>query len=88
MDRYGAGENADALRTAKAICFRMRGTSNYINDRVNKLEIELTRYFSARKWASHPRGAEGVKHEIVYAGLPRIRDEANERIKQEARRNA
>lgn len=88
MDRHGAGADPDALRAAMSICYRMRSTSSYINDRVNKLERELDRYFSARKWASHAQGADGVRHEIVHRGLPRIRDEANERIKQEAQREA
>lgn len=62
------------------MCTRMRSISNYANDRVNKIERELRRYFSARQWADHVRGADGVKYEIVQAGLSRIRAEANMRM--------
>ncbi|MNL60506.1 hypothetical protein D3C87_1843230 [compost metagenome] len=62
----------------------MRMPSSYLNDQLNKIETAADRYFSARKWASHPRGAEGVKYDIVQSGLSRIRDEANSRIGPQA----
>lgn len=82
MTSYGPGANPAGLLAVRSLCGRMRGTSNYINDRLNKIEREAERYFSARKWATHARGAEGVKYEIVQAGLSRIRAEANNRMGQ------
>ncbi|WP_349281254.1 hypothetical protein [Polaromonas hydrogenivorans] len=80
MNRYGPGVNPAGLQAVRSLCARMRGTSNYINDRLNKIEWEAERYFSARKWATHARGAEGVKYDIVQAGLSRIRSEATNRM--------
>lgn len=62
----------------------MRMPSSYLNDQLNKIETAADRYFSARKWASHARGAEGVKHDIVHSGLSRIREEAANRMGRQA----
>ena len=80
MNRYGPGINPTGLQAVRSLCARMRGTSNYINDRLNKIEQAAERYFSVRKWATHTRGAEGVKYDIVQAGLSRIRAEAKNRM--------
>jgi len=80
INRYGPGVNPQGLQAVRSLCARMRGTSNYLNDRLNKIEQAAERYFSARKWATHAQGAEGLKYEIVQAGLSRIRAEAKNRM--------
>ena len=62
----------------------MRMPSTYLNDRLNKIEKAAEAHFSARKWASHARGPDGYRHEIVHSGLSRIRDEAMNRMGQQA----
>ena len=81
MKGYGPGVNASGLMQVRSVCARMRGSSNYINDRLNKIEKAAEAHFSARQWASHKRGPEGYKHEIVHSGLSRIREEAQSRMK-------
>jgi hypothetical protein len=82
MRRHEAGDNPQALRQGMAICFRMTTTSTYANGCVRKVERELGRYFSARRWADHARGAEGVRYEIA-ASLARLRSEAVNRMGQQ-----
>lgn len=79
IKRHEAGVNDGALRRTLALCRRLRGPSNYTNDRVNKIEYWVERYFSTRRWTEHKRGADGVRFEIVQVGLGRIRDETNAR---------
>ena len=62
----------------------MRMPSSYLNDQLNKIETAADKYFSACKWAEHAQGAGGVKHDIVNRGLSRIRDEAMNRMGQQA----
>jgi hypothetical protein len=85
MERHAPGANPRALQELRAMTFRMRSTSNYANDRLNKIEEWAAMYFSARRWANHQRGAAGVRHEIIGSGLSRIRDEARNRMSQEAK---
>ncbi|MGF6348991.1 hypothetical protein [Variovorax sp. W2I14] len=84
MNGHSPGVNPSGIAQVRSLCARMRGSSNYINDRLNKIEAAADRYFSARKWASHARGAEGVKYDIVQSGLSRIRAEAMNRMGQQA----
>lgn len=84
MNRHAPGVNPSALAEVRGLCARMRGPSNYLNDRLNKIESAADAYFSARKWATHARGAEGYKHDIVQSGLSRIREEVLNRMGQQA----
>lgn len=68
------------LTRAQALCYRMTGHDTYINEKAAKLARTAATYFSARKHAAHPRGAEGVMQEMRYALLGRIRDQCNMRL--------
>lgn len=80
IDGCNPGENHWALAQVHTLCARMRGPTKLLNAQLNRIEVAADTYFSARKWAAHAQGAEGVKNDIVQKDLSRIRDEALRRI--------
>jgi hypothetical protein len=40
-------------------------TDSYVYEKSAKVVRFSAQYLSTRKWASHPQGAEGVRHEVL-----------------------
>lgn len=73
---------ADPPRLARLrfLCARMTGRDTYITEKANKIADRAGYYLSARRHAKMPGGADGLMHDMRYAWLSAIRDQAKRRM--------
>lgn len=69
--------NPAVLSKVEALCNRMRGADNYITEKAGTIQILAAQFFSARKHANYPGGADELHQQIAYALPHVIRQQAN-----------
>jgi hypothetical protein len=83
IDSHAAAPNHATESKVKSLVSRLGVHDSYIAEKSAKVSRFTSQYFSSRKWAAHPQGAEGVRYEII-ANLQRLREQLEYLAKQAA----
>lgn len=69
--------NPAVLNKVETLCVRMKGVDGYISEKAGSIQNLASQFFSARKHAKYPGGANQLHQQIAYALPHVIRQQAN-----------